>query len=118
MAAAKRKSTRRKKPPTLTMRQIAADVGYKPGQFSIARMASQIETIKRWGHDISHGVVPPELDVRNIETARKMLRMEMQDVLQQEMRMLEYFHPKRKSVDVAGEDGDPIEMVIRWDDEK
>lgn len=78
----------------------------KPGQkFNIERLSDLCS---------KYGVDPAEVAVRGL-TAGELSDKERMDVA---LRLMKYMYAERKSVEVSGEDGGPVEMVITWAGEK
>jgi hypothetical protein len=78
----------------------------KPGQkFNIDRLSDLCS---------KYGVDPAEVAVRGL-TVGELSDKERMDVA---LRLMKYMYAERKSVEVSGEDGGPVEMVITWAGEK
>ena len=78
----------------------------KPGQrFNIQRLS---ELCDRYGVD------PAETAVKGLIQG-DLTDKERMDIA---LKLMEYTYAKRKSVEIAGEDGGPVELVVKWAGEK
>ena len=81
----------------------------KPGQkFSIARLEKLCER---------YGVDPAEVAIEGLD-AELTPDLKDKDRIDIALRLMEYTYAKRKAVEVSGADGEAIELVIRWGEEK
>lgn len=78
----------------------------KPGQrFNIERLSDLCDR---------YGIDPAEVAVRGLQTG-DLSDKERMDIA---LKLMEYTYAKRKSVEVSGEDGGPVELVVKWAGEK
>jgi len=78
----------------------------KPGQkFSIERLT---ELSKHYGID------PAEVAFKGLQCG-ELSDKERMDIA---LKLMEYTYAKRKSVEIGGEDGGPVELVVKWAGEK
>ena len=81
----------------------------KPGQkFNIERLASLCEKYRIDPAEVAFKGLDPALtpDLNDGERAQIALRL------------MKYMYPERKSVEVTGEEGGPVELVVKWAGEK
>lgn len=77
----------------------------KPGQkFSIERLERLC---------LQYGIDPAEIAVKGLDPlhAPDLKDKERIDIA---LRLMEYTYAKRKAVEVTGEDGGPVELVVTW----
>lgn len=78
----------------------------KPGQkFNIERLT---ELAKQYNVD------PAEVAFKGLQCG-ELSDKERMDIA---LKLMEYTYAKRKSVEIAGEDGGPVELVVTWAGEK
>lgn len=78
----------------------------KPGQrFNLERLSELCD---------KYGIDPAEVAVRGLQ-AGDLSDKERMDIA---LKLMEYTYAKRKSVEVTGEEGGPVELVVTWAGEK
>ena len=101
------------------LREIADQMGYTPGEFSLMRFAEDAKMLRAWVDHINAGTVPPELGNMRPHDARKVVRKEVQDLLERERAWLPFFYPTLKSQDVtlSGDKDAPLTInIVRYSD--
>jgi hypothetical protein len=81
----------------------------KPGQkFSLERLEKLCE---------KYGIDPAEVAVEGLdrELTPDLKDKERIDIA---LRLMEYTYAKRKAVEISGEDGGPVELIVKWVSEK
>ena len=97
-----------------SLRDIADQMGYTPGEFSLMRFAQDAKTLKQWVSFVDAGTVPPELGNLNVREARELVKKEVDDLLERERAWLPFFYPQLKSQDVtlSGNSDAPLTIQI------
>lgn len=103
-----------------TLRDLAQEYGYSPGEFSIYRMADNVYRIRRWMNDLKHGVIPPDFATSgmNISQVTEIVMREAREIAIEELKWADYFHPKLKSTENKHTDGEggPIKVNVVFKD--
>lgn len=89
----------RKNRPNLGLRELAAQHGYTPGEFSMRRLSMQARVLKSWQKDLARGLMPAELGHMTPEDAKTLIRQELDDFVKTEERWMAYFYPKMQAVE-------------------
>lgn len=96
------------------LREIAEQMGYTPGEFSLMRFAEDAKTLKEWLSFVDAGTVPPELGNLSVREARQLVRKEVADLVERERAWLPFFYPTLKAQDVtlSGNSDAPLTIQI------
>ena len=94
------------------MRDLAEELGYRPGEALIKRMKAARDSLDEWKTYIDNGTVPPDLGCYTIGLAIDKLKNEESDLARQELAMLEYFYPKHRSTELKGPNGGAIPVSV------
>ena len=94
-----------KRPKRRSIRDMAAEMGFTLGAFSVKRMSEDAAQIDGWIESMRAGVIPPDLDANNELAAWQFIKREVEDLERREHRWIDYFEPKLKSIEVTGSDG-------------
>lgn len=93
------------KPP----KHMRAKGNGKPGQkFNTERLAKLCE---------KYGMDPAEVAFQGLDPMRTP-DLKDRDRIDIAAKLMEYMYAKRKAVEVSGEDGGPVELVVKWAGEK
>ena len=98
------------------LREIAEKEGYTPGEFAMRRFCEDGKKIQEWVDSIEAGTTHPDFMGMKPSAVRAIVRKEIDDFISRERAWADFFYPKLKSQDVAITE--PVEMVIRWGDQK
>lgn len=81
----------------------------KPGQkFNTERLAALCE---------KYGIDPAEQAMKGLDPM-KTPDLKDRDRIDIAVKLMEYLYAKRKAVEVTGEEGGPLELVVKWAGEK
>lgn len=96
------------------LREIADQLGYTPGEFSMMRFAQDAKTLKEWIEYLDKGTMPPELGNLSPSEARQLVRKEVADLVERERSWLPFFYPTLKAQDVtlSGNSDSPLTIQI------
>lgn len=84
------------------LREIADEMGYTPGEFSLMRFAEDAKKLKAWAADLDRGLIPEELGHLPWAEASKLIRREIKDLIERERSWLSFFYPTMKSMELGG----------------
>ena len=78
--------------------QLANELGYRPGEFTIRRMVEAAKALKEWSEYLDqYGKAPPELGSMSPGEARGFLAREIADLVKMETGLLDFFYPKQRA---------------------
>jgi hypothetical protein len=82
------------------IKDLAEKIGYTPGEFTLRRVAEDVERLERWGADLRRGLIPTDLEhVGGVAEARELYQLEVRALIDREGKILNYFHPTQKAVE-------------------
>lgn len=105
--------------------ELAHRMGYDPGQLLIERRNELADVLRRleagenvpeWtgmGHRATWVDAAGRADM--VSTVNKIIGRLRREIMEMDIELLPYRYAKPKSVEVSGEGGGPVEMVIRWE---
>lgn len=102
-----------KKVPGKSLDDLAKELGYTPGEFTLRRLVEDIQAVKTWREDyVRTGKMPPDLNMDPADFRGFMLDSEV-ELAKREAALLDYFHPKKKAVEHKGsESGGAFKFII------
>lgn len=99
--------TKRAPRPMRTLVEIAQSEGYEPGAFSVRRLQEISAKLEAWRYHINKYGTPPEGYGQDLDKFLDLYARETYDLFKMESSLMEYFHPRMRSMDakieVAGE---------------
>ena len=81
---------------------LAEELGYTPGEFSLIRFAEDAKRIKEWNECIDKGLNPPDLINMSVVEAERIVRAETRALMKRERDWLSFFYPQMKQEAVSG----------------
>ena len=102
---------KRRKPKIKPLEDLASKHKYVPGDYIIQSMMQNRKQIEEWDEYLRIGEIPPELSM-SYKEAKRLYRACMLELKRDERAMLEYFHPKKRSVDADVDVQQPVNLII------
>ena len=101
-----------KRPTRRDLREIADELGYTPGKFTLQRTAETSEMLQQWSRYYRDGEVPPDFTDMEFEEWALWYRSEVREIVASEIKLLEYCYPKMRAHDVQAEHKGNVQVEL------